>query len=69
MVKVGCKLPKGFTIEYGTPGEPGYGFVNLAGGSDKKPGITPVGTVVWTTWKRANAKLRYVMDGSIFEAK
>lgn len=68
-VKIGCKLPHGPTIEVGEPGDDDYRYYQLDGCAGKAPGFTLVPKDVWDIWKRANAKLRYVMDGSIFEAK
>jgi hypothetical protein len=80
-INIGCKLPHGLAIEIGmvagntkgntfaVPG-PDYRCVVLQGllGARKgaKYGSTLVPKPVWETWVKANAKLRYVVDGSIF---
>ena len=66
---IGCKLPAGYTIEVGTPGEEDYAYYNIPGGSPKKPGTATVPDTVGRCWFKKNAKLRYVADGSLYVAK
>lgn len=63
---VGCKLPSGFTIETGTPGEEDYRFYSVPGAVGKKPGTLEIPDPVGKRWFKDNAKLRYVRDGSYF---
>lgn len=71
VVKIGCKLPYGPTIEIGTPGEEGYKFFELNGwySTKSKFGVTLIPAEVWEAWVKKNAKLRYVMDGSVYLIK
>lgn len=62
----GCKLPAGYTIETGTPGEDDYQFFNLAPGTDKKPSATSVPNTVGAAWFKANKKLRHVLDKTLY---
>jgi hypothetical protein len=66
---VGCKLPAGFTIEVGTPGEDGYRYYTIPGAKGKKPGTLEIPTPVGERWFRDNAKLRYVVDGALYKSK
>lgn len=66
---IGCKLPAGYTIEVGTPGEDDYAYYVIPGAKGKKPGTAPVPDTVGVRWFKVNAKLRYVVDGSLFISK
>jgi hypothetical protein len=71
-MNVGCTLPHGYVIEVGTPGKPDYRAIQLQGilGSKVPFGMTKnVDNSVMKAWFKKNAKLRYVLDGSIFEIK
>jgi len=71
VVSIGCKLPNGFNIEVNATRDAKgvisdkYRSVYLAG----KGAITAVPADVWDLWLRANAKLRYVRDGSIYRVQ
>lgn len=58
VTRVRCKLPQGYTWEFGTAGKDGYRVFHIQG-------ITQVPSEFATRWFRDNAKLRYVRDGSI----
>lgn len=64
---VGCKLPSGYTIEVGTPGEPGYVYYTIPGRVGKKDGTLEIPNAVAIRWFRDWAKLRYVVDGSLYK--
>lgn len=70
LVTVGCRLPRGFTIETGTPGTEEYAFYNLNGRNNSvqgRPyGVTKIPSDVWASWLGKNKGMRYVMDRSIF---
>jgi len=69
-VQIACKLPNGYTIESGTPGEEGYEFYNIPGPVGKRVyGQADVPATVWRAWLKANAKLRHVVDKSIYQLK
>ena len=73
-INIGCKLPHGLALEVGlekdgTPGKD-YRCVVLQGllkaRKGSKYGSTLVPVAVWASWLKANAKLRYVVDKSVF---
>lgn len=66
MAAVRCTLPNGYTIEVGAPGAEGYAYYNLGPGTPKAPSSNKVPVDVMTRWLKANAKLRYVVDRSIY---
>jgi hypothetical protein len=67
---VGCKLPRGFTIEVGIPATKSYQWFDLNGLNKAKRGVkygvTDIPDAVWITWLTKNKTLRYVVDKSIF---
>jgi hypothetical protein len=74
-VNIGCKLPHGLSLEVGLEPKTGqpttdYRCVVLQGllkaRKGAKYGSTLVPRAVWDTWVKTNAKLRYVVDGSVF---
>lgn len=65
---IGCKLPNGFTLTTGVPGDD-YEYFNIPGGTPKKPGTASVPDAVWNRWLKTNPKFRYVVDGSLFVVK
>lgn len=71
-MKVGCKLPGGITIEKGTPGKPGYAYYDVPGrtprGRGFADGVAEVPDDVANAWFKKNAKLRLVIDGSVYRA-
>lgn len=69
-VVIGCRLPNGITMEVGTPGKESYRAVHCKGCDGRGYGRTVgVPKVIADAWFRANAKLRYVVDGSVFVVK
>lgn len=62
---VGCKLPNGITIDAGTPGK-NYSFVHCVGRKGQRDSFTAVPDDLGADWFRRNAKLRYVVDGSVY---
>jgi hypothetical protein len=74
-INIGCKTPHGLPLEIGvnsrncTIGKD-YQCVVLNGVNKAKPGarygVTSVDEDLWKTWLKANAKLRYVLDGSVW---
>lgn len=66
MATVRCSLPKGYTIEVGTPGKEDYAYYDLAPGTPKKPSAQNIPSEVMERWLKVNAKLRYVLDKSIY---
>lgn len=69
MAAVRCSLPNGYTIEVGVPGEKGYAYYDLKPGTPKKPSVQNIPAEVIYPWLKANAKLRYVLDKSIYVEK
>jgi hypothetical protein len=74
-VNIGCKLPHGLVLEIGLDPKTGkptedYRCVVLQGllkaRKGAKYGTTLVPVVVWEPWLKANAKLRYIVDKSVF---
>lgn len=70
-VTIGCKLPHGTVMETGIPGTKNYAYVVLNGTLNALPkakyGSTRVDSEVWNAWKKQNASLRYLCEGSLFE--
>lgn len=76
-ITIGCKNPHGLVLELGVnvrtqmPTDK-YQCVVLNGklktGSAKATfGVTTVDEDFWKAWLKKNAKLRYVLDGSVFQ--
>ena len=74
-VNIGCKLPHGLVIEIGLDPKTGRptkdyeAFVlqgTLKAPAGAKFGTTPIPKSVWEAWVKKNAKLRYVLDKSVF---
>lgn len=74
-VNVGCMLPHGLALEVGLDTKTGqptedYRCVVLQGVLKARKGakfgstLVPVG--VWEPWLKANAKMRFVVDKSVF---
>lgn len=63
---VGCKLPAGFTIEVGTPGEDDYAYYQIPGRVGKKDGTASVPNAAGAAWCKANKNLRYYVDKSVY---
>lgn len=76
-VNVGCKLPHGTVLELGAAKVVKTAVVydhivlqgRLAAKRGAAYGTTAVEAEFWAKWLKMNAKLRYVMDGSIFVVK
>lgn len=74
-VNIGCKLPHGLVLEVGLDPKVGvptgkYRSVVLQGTlgarAGAKFGSTLVPRDLWDVWAKKNAKLRYVVDKSVF---
>jgi hypothetical protein len=74
-VNIGCKLPHGLVLEIGLDPKTGqptkrYEAFVLQGTIKARPGAkfgeTLVPLSVWEAWVKRNAKLRYVLDKSVF---
>lgn len=74
-VMVGCKLPHGLVLEVGLDpklGIPSDKYRNavlqgtLGARAGAKFGSTLVPRDLWDAWLKKNAKLRYVVDKSVF---
>lgn len=63
LVKVGCTLPHGPTMELGKPGEKTYRYFALKRGTNMVPAEFA------KKWFRDNANLRHVKDRSIYLMK
>lgn len=70
-ITIGCRLPHGTVMETGIPGTKNYAYVVLNGTLKALPkakfGSTRVDSELWNAWKKQNASLRYLQEGSIFE--
>jgi hypothetical protein len=74
-INIGCKLPHGYVIEVGLDPKTGqptddYEAIVLQGllkaRKGAKYGSTLIDRAAWETWLKKNAKLRYVVEKSIF---
>lgn len=74
-INIGCSLPHGYVLEIGLPKKTGvpakdYRFAILQGLSGARKGAKFGSALVpkdlWDEWLAKNAKLRYVVDQSIF---
>lgn len=73
-INIGCKLPHGLALEvgldkFGAPGD-NYRCCVLQGllkaRKGAKFGSTLVPKPLWDSWVKTNAKLRYVVEKSVF---
>jgi hypothetical protein len=70
VVKIGCRLPHGPTMELGTPGKPDYRFVQIRGmGPSGRLGVTQIPIEFANAWFKANTNARHVKDGSVYRVK